>query len=877
MFQLQIPGVILGATMLLMLMVSVRAELYFPPGLVADDEASIADLSLFEKQGMQLPGSYEVEIWLNGNPVTSQRLRFVAAQREGDKKDVAEITEGKTVRDSTGLTACLTGRDMIAFGVNLQRYPLPALQGEDSCLSPGTFIPQAWTAFDFRKMRLEVSIPQIALHNSARGDIPTERWDEGVSAAMLSYSLNGTDSRGHYGNSRSHFLNLNGGINLGPWRLRDRRNWSEYRSRNRNEQRWQHGTTILSRAIIPWRSELTLGDDTSSGDVFDSFAFRGARLASDDSMLPESLRGYAPVIRGTAGSNARISIKQNGYEVYQATVGAGEFVISDLFPMYASGDLLVTVTEVDGSARSFSVPYSSVPVLVRQGRTRYDLTLGSYRSSGQGYSQPRVMQGTLVHGLPWGLTAYGGVQYADSYRAAVLGAGVNMGVLGALSADITHADSTLSDGSQHRGQSLRFLYARSLNALGTTFQLTGYRYSTRGFYTLSETTLKRMSGWHYNDERLDTQGQPLPPRETDFYSLYDSKRQRLQASISQQIGSFGSLYLSGSQQSFWNRSGVTRSVQAGFSSTLGSLSYTLSLSQNRNAGMDRADSSVSFFVSLPLSQWMPAGTPSIYATFNESRNSDGAISQQAGLSGTLLDAGNLNWNLMQGRSRGDTSSSARMSYRGALADVGMGYSSSSNYRQLNYDAAGSVVLHRDGLTVSQPLGDTNILVAAPGAAGVKLENGNGLQTDGRGYAIRPWASGYRENRVALDVSTLDDRTELEGAVMQVVPTRGALVRADFKTRSGVRALFTLTFDGKPVPFGAQVSSGDSSGIVSDEGQVYLAGLAEEGELTVRWGGGAHQQCTLSYRIPQDKQQAPLAQMQAVCRQLNAVPVSTINH
>lgn len=863
--QQTLPGVIAGATILLMLMVSARAELYFPLGLVADDEDSVADLSHFEKQGAQLPGIYEVEIWLNGTLSTSQKLRFIPTQRDGDTKDDAGIKDEETVRDTTGLIACLTGRDITALGVNLRLYPLPVVQDEESCLSPGTFIPQAWTAFDFRKMRLDVSIPQIALHNSARGDIPPERWDEGVSAAMLSYSLSGTDSRGQYSNSRTHFLNLNSGINLGPWRLRDRRNWSEYRSPYRNEQRWQHGTTTLSRALIPWRSELTLGDDTSSGDVFDSFAFRGARLASDDSMLPESLRGYAPIIRGTAGSNARISVKQNGYEVYQTTVGAGEFVISDLFPMYSSGDLLVTVTEADGSARSFSVPYSSVPVLVRQGRTRYDLTAGSYRSSGDSYNQPLVMQGTLVHGLPWGLTTYGGVQYADSYRAAVLGAGVNMGLLGAVSADITHADSTLSDDSQHRGQSLRFLYARSLNSLGTTFQLTGYRYSTRGFYTLSETTLKRMSGWHNEEVQLDAQGRPLPLREIDFYNLYDSKRQRLQASISQQIGSLGSLYLSGSQQSFWNRSGVTRSVQAGFSSTIGPLSYTLSMSQNRNAGMSRADSSVSFSASLPLSQWLPTAAPSIYATFNESHSSDGAISQQAGLSGSLLNAGNLNWNLMQGRSRGDSSSSARLSYRGASADVGMGYSSSSNYRQLSYDAAGSMVLHRDGLTISQPLGDTNILVAAPGAAGVALENGNGLQTDGRGYAVRPWASGYRENRVALDASTLDDRTELDGAVMKVVPTRGALVRADFKTRSGVRALFTLTFNGKPVPFGTLVSSGESSGIVSDEGQVYLAGLAPEGELKAQWGRGAQQQCTLGYRIPQDQQQAPLAQMQAACR------------
>ncbi|MBE0762786.1 fimbria/pilus outer membrane usher protein, partial [Escherichia coli] len=50
-----------------------------------------------------------------------------------------------------------------------------------------------------------------------------------------------------------------------------------------------------------------------------------------------------------------------------------------------------------------------------------------------------------------------------------------------VSVDITHARSQLADDSKHEGQSLRFLYAKSLNGFGTNFQLLGYRYSTKGF------------------------------------------------------------------------------------------------------------------------------------------------------------------------------------------------------------------------------------------------------------------------------------------------------------------------------------------------------------------------------------------------------------
>lgn len=146
-----------------------------------------------------------------------------------------------------------------------------------------------------------------------------------------------------------------------------------------------------------------------------------------------------------------------------------------------------------------------------------------------------------------------------------------------------------------------------------------------------------------------------------------------------------------------------------------------------------------------------------------------------------------------------------------------------------------------------------------------LENGTGVKTDWRGYTIRPYATSYRENRVALDTSKLDDRTEIDSAVSRVVPTRGAVVRADFKTRSGLRALFTLMRNGKPLPFGAIVSAGDNSGIVGDDGQVFLSGLEAEGNLKAQWGAGTDQQCTVKYRIPKDALKMSLVQADEICR------------
>jgi outer membrane usher protein len=68
-----------------------------------------------------------------------------------------------------------------------------------------------------------------------------------------------------------------------------------------------------------------------------------------------------------------------------------------------------------------------------------------------------------------------------------------------------------------------------------------------------------------------------------------------------------------------------------------------------------------------------------------------------------------------------------------------------------------------------------------------VENQTGVKTDWRGYAVMPYATVYRYNRVALDTNTMSNNTDIENNVSSVVPTKGALVRASFDARIGVRA------------------------------------------------------------------------------------------
>lgn len=864
----------LTVMMLMTLSPFVSAERYFPSFLVSQDEGAVADLSHLTPTGAQPAGVYDAELYLNGIWYAERKLNFVPVEQL--KSDGQILSVGHDVRDDTGLVACLTLEDWHAMGVRTDAVPalnrLPATE----CISPGRYIPQAYTSWNFDEGRLDISIPQAMLKNRPRGWISPERWDEGINALLLGYRFNGSNSDSTYNNNHNLYLNLNNGINFGPWRLRDNRTWSSYSTSNGGtHKRWERLNTYLERAIIPWRSHLLIGEASTDGDLFDAFSFRGVKLSTNDSMYPDTMRGFAPVVRGTAASNARISIRQNGSQVYQAFVPPGDFVIDDLYPVSTGGDLEVTVTEADGASRTFIVPYASVPLLQREGRVRWNAIAGRYRSNNNySYRSPAFAQGTLQWGLPYGVTLYGGLQMTDKYQAGMLGSGVNMGGWGALSADFTHAESQLADDSQHQGQSLRFLYSRALSSLGTTLNLTGYRYSTRGFHTLDETALKGMRGWLHEDDRVDSEGRTIKRPAADYYNLYSTRRSKIQASVSQKIRESGALYLNGSRQTYWNNSNSTDSIMLGYSDMIGPVSYSLSWSYSKSSDLSGPERMAYLSLSLPFDALMPKRSDSGVAsrtrlTSSVSRNDNARTSYMMGMSGALLEDYNLNWTVQQGyerqENRGGGSGNTSVSYKGTYGEALAGYSYSSRYKQFNYGLSGGAVLHRNGLTLGQQPGTTSVLIAAPGAGNIPVMNGTGVRTDWRGYALLPYSSAYRENRIELDTRHLDARTELEETATRVVPTHGALVRAEFKARRGIRALMTLTYKGKGVPFGATVTDSDgNSNIVGDSGEVYLSGLKETDELKVQWGNNKNQNCQVHYKLSEAQMNLSLAHISEVC-------------
>jgi outer membrane usher protein len=848
-----------------------QGEEYFNPAFLSDGSGKVADLSSFQNGGGQAPGNYRVDVYLNNDFVSGQDIEF--------KSQKALDPDGKFPGDDTGLVACLSAKKLADIGIDISIPKEKSETPEGECVNIASLVDGAKATFDFSHQRLDISVPQVALKNTARGYIPPEKWDQGINALLLNYTVSGSESRDRSnsgGNSSNQFVGLNSGINLGPWRYRDYSTYNSSQSAGSSTHEWQNVNSYLERTIIALKGELVAGDSNTSGDIFDSVGFRGIQLASDDNMLPDSLKGFAPTVRGIAKSNAQVTIKQNGYTLYQTYVAPGAFAINDLFPTSSSGDLTVEVKEADGSVNTYTVPYSAVPMLQREGRVKYAMTAGKFRTSNDAQDEVTFGQGTLIWGLAHGITVYGGTQFSSDYKALALGMGLNMGDFGAISADITGAKSTLADDTTHTGESMRLLYAKSLNDIGTNFQLLGYRYSTSGYYTLADTTYKQMDGYNSDPDNADTDPNNDHPDWYDYYNLYYTKRGKIQVNISQQLGNYGSMYLSGSEQTYWHTDDKDKLWQLGYSTTWHDVNINLSYNYSRSSGQPEADRAVALNVSLPLGKWLSPSqgettANTAFATYSASQDNHGSTTQNVGISGTMLKDNNLSYSVQEGYGNqgAGNSGSANLSYQGGYGNANLGYNYSSNgdYQQVNYGLSGGVVAHSHGVTLSQPLGDTNVLIEAPGADGVKVDNATGVKTDWRGYAVVPYATTYRKNRMALDTTTLGDKVDLDNAVVDVVPTQGAIVRASFKAHVGIRALLTLMHNNEAVPFGAVVSRDDdgTGSIVAEDGQVYLSGLAPKGVLKVQWGDSAAQICSASYELPKDAENAPISKATVICR------------
>lgn len=784
----------------------------------ADDEFNLRILELdtplentstltnFINDNGLLPGTYLTTIMWDRDVVDKRELSWVLSD------------------DKQRLLPELTKADLRELGVKVDAVPdMKDLDDATKIQDISRFIENARYDYDQDNQTLRLVIPQIYRDQAVAGAINPKFWDDGAPVAWTSYQFSGSQQHDSFGKTSSSWLGLESGINLGVWRLRNNSTWSDNTG-------WEAIASTLQRDIKTLKSQLEFGQTYTNGELFDSVQMTGVKLETDTSMLPTSQQGFAPVVRGIANSDAKVTIQQNGYTIYQSNVSPGPFEIHDLSQVTSGADLEVTVEEADGSKHSFIQASASVPVLQREGAFKYSLAAGRYRGN-EGEDEPPFVQGTAIYGLPYGVTAYSGVLGASRYHAMLAGIGADLGRVGSASMDVTAARTTFDDGRDDAtGLSWRAQYSKDIPATDTTVTLASYRYSTSGFYTFQEAIDQRDS---QIDDGIYT------------YRRTNTRRSRLQINLSQRLGAWGSAYMNTYQQDYWDLPGTERSVGAGFSSSWRDISWSVSYSLTRTPDAD-SDCQVAFSVNIPFSHFLPHS----WATYSVNSASGGYVSHQAGIGGTALENNNLSYNLQQSWTGNNTGYGASLSgrYRGASGEAGLGYSYSGNNQRWNYSAQGSVVAHEHGITLGQPVRDAFAVVHIPDGSDVSIQNGRGIKTDNFGNAIVPTLTAYRHNVISVNTQGRDD-LDIEAASVDVVPTKGAAVPVNFDARVGRRGLITLIYLGKPVPFGAIVTLDSATAIVGDDGEVWLTGLQKSVAISVQWGEEAGQQCKGTFTVP----------------------------
>lgn len=804
----------------------------FDPAFLNLENQSSLDLSRFANGASATPGLYRVQVFLNNEPLGNEDVEFRA-------------------RTDGSVFPCLTVELLQGINFNDAKLPpefLTQRPGETACVDLEQHLRDSRLSFDSNEQQLEISIPQIYLKQRARGSVNPALWDKGVTAGMLGYNVSAYSSQSGNYNYRSLYAGINAGLNVGAWYFRHN---GSYNVSDRGEKHYDSINSYVQRDIPAIRGRFLVGQSNTLGQLFDTLPFTGLQLASDERMLPESLRGYAPDIHGFARTNARVIVRQSGQVIYETTVSPGEFLINDLYPSGYGGDLFVTVREADGSEQSFQVPYSTVAHLLRPGSDRYSITAGNLRSD---YLQRNyaLYQATYERGLTNAVTGYGGFQASQDYYSVQFGAAFGSS-LGAFSADITQARAHLNNsGLSSSGQSYRLSYSKLISETNSNLALAAYRFSTSG----------------YMDFLTAAQARDLHDLNRDDTALWRAKN-RLTLTASQGLPeNWGQFYISSSVQNYWNKHGINKQFQLGYSNRYKSVTWGISASRTQS-GFGETQNNYQLTFSLPLGRKDQPYVPQMRLDLN--RDSTGKNGQQATISGSAGHENQYTYGVTALHSnRGGSSGSVNGQYRSPYSSLNAAYSIGKGYRSASAGASGTLIAHSDGITASPYVADTFALVEAKGATGAHVSTYPGITVDRFGYAAVPYLSPYQINEIVIDPKGASADVELDNTTQRVAPYSGAVVSLKYKSHGGTPVLVNAMLEGRPVPFGASVldDTGKNVGTVGQNGQIYARVEKAKGELRVKWNEGDGGQCVVRYHlIPQAKgtKVSAVQQFTSICR------------
>lgn len=777
------------------------AEIEYNPAFL---HGSGVDVSRFAEGNPVEPGTYPVNVTING-------------QGRGRYNVVFTSVKGKS-----SAHACFTMADLQRLGIKISANDKEvkddtAKEPSQECIMLEDVIKDSKVSYNSGDYDLDVIIPQVNIVKHPRGYIDPNTWDSGVPVLFLDYNVNVYTTRSSKGEGNDRHqkdynsnLGLVTGANIGGWRIRQRSNTTwEKKNGTHSDSLYTYAQTDIT--IL--KSQLTVGDSNTRGDVFDSFSLRGVQLQSDDRMLPEGVRNYTPILRGIAETNAKVRVTQRGRVIYETVVTPGPFELNDIGAMGYGGDLEMTVIEADGRRRTQSIAFSAPPMLLHPGVSQFNLSVGELREDLLS-RKPKIIQGIYQYGINNLYTLYGGTQISNHYKAFAIGNAFNTPI-GGVSFDVTHAKSDLYKNQKASGNSFSVSYNKYLEYTNTDLMLAAYRYSTEGYYSFREASIERYGN------------------SDDSYSSSDYRaKQRLSLNLGQRLWNDAYITLSGSLYNYWDGRSSAKQFSVNYNKSEKYFSYSLSATRTRS---DNRKENNTFMLSINI----PFGRgsnkkplfDSLYTTVSHDNEKNTAF--QVNASGSQGEQNELSYGVGSSVGKYNAESrqesvSANIDYRSPMGQFGLTTSADNRtQRQLSGSANGSIVAHRGGVTLGPQLGDYPFaIVDVPGGKGAKLLNGYGAKIDRFGYAIVPSLTPYRENAVSIDARGLPDTVDVLESESTVVPRMGSAIAVNMKTVIGVPSILIIRNQQNIyLPIGTELfdEKGISQGIIGQSGMAFVRG------------------------------------------------------
>ncbi|RKO79463.1 fimbrial assembly protein [Pectobacterium parmentieri] len=537
----------------------------------------------------------------------------------------------------------------------------------------------------------------------------------------------------------------------------------------------------------------------------------GLRVARNFGLRPDIVTYPMLQYTGTAAVPSTLDLFINGYKANSTSLNAGPFTLTNTPYLNGAGEATVITTDAQGRQVSTTIPFYVSNVLLREGLSDFDLSVGvlrqNYGVQNNAYTDDPAISGIYRYGLANKLTVSAhGEAVKDLY---LLGAGADftLGRWGTLSSSYSQSEKDATGHQYTAG------YSYYTSAFGLSVQHAKRSEEYRDLTAvLTEGRLSRES----NQATLSSQifGKGNGSFGVGYFDIraYDSTRTRLlNLSFSRQIWQGSSIYLA-------------------VNKALGENGY-----------------------SAQLQFMMPFGNNSS-VNAGIQRDNNGDYSPRVGVNRTAPTEGGFGWNAAYGAGRNPYHQGA-LNWRGPYAMLAGGaYGNEGNTTQWG-ELSGSLIYMNGGLFPSNRINDAFIVVDTEGYPDVPVKYENQLvgKTNKRGHLLVPWVVSNYPAKVEIDTLQLPANVTTPQVESRVSVKEGSGTVVTFPVHVVRSANIMLrNTDGNPLTIGTWITdeaSGNTT-ISGYDGLAYFANLGTSTRLRFKQEDG--RLCRVAFSLPESQ-------------------------